>query len=128
MRRLPPKPTLTDKLVPYTTLCRSGGTRPWSDHCRRHVSCCDPIMAAHRRHGLFDPVGQVEGCLPADQRLREIGRSAQLGRGTAGLCIGKRHERGIRARRSEEHTSELQSLMRITYAVFCLKKKQTYES
>src|SRR3546814_7141485 len=39
--------------------------------------------------------------------------------------IGVKWEEGIRAGRSEEHTSELQSLMRISYAVFCLKKKKT---
>src|SRR3546814_3355552 len=38
------------------------------------------------------------------------------------LVVGRRYERA--ARRSEEHTSELQSLMRISYAVFCLKKKK----
>src|SRR3546814_9205715 len=38
---------------------------------------------------------------------------------------GRRPERAARGKRSEEHTSELQSLMRISYAVFCLKKKNT---
>src|SRR3546814_5099583 len=38
------------------------------------------------------------------------------------------HDRGDRMRRSEEHTSELQSLMRISYAVFCLKKKTSKEN
>src|SRR3546814_19158361 len=37
--------------------------------------------------------------------------------------IDRHHDRGVAAERSEEHTSELQSLMRISYAVFCLKKK-----
>src|SRR3546814_4127409 len=39
--------------------------------------------------------------------------------------VGRGHESGIQRLRSEEHTSELQSLMRISYAVFCLKKKNT---
>src|SRR3546814_9654944 len=44
-------------------------------------------------------------------------------------CFLERQRRGHRAhRRSEEHTSELQSLMRISYAVFCLKKKKTYNA
>src|SRR3546814_2398059 len=47
----------------------------------------------------------------------------------AGLLLsnksGAPHENDLRSRRSEEHTSELQSLMRISYAVFCLKKKKT---
>src|SRR3546814_1403562 len=42
----------------------------------------------------------------------------------AGAPADHRHHPGDRRRRSEEHTSELQSLMRITYAVFCLKKKK----
>src|SRR3546814_10285459 len=40
------------------------------------------------------------------------------------VAVASRHLRGIRHPRSEEHTSELQSLMRISYAVFCLKKKK----
>src|SRR3546814_3411645 len=42
----------------------------------------------------------------------------------ARLPIARPHRRRVRTRRSEEHTSELQSLMRISYAVFCLKKKR----
>src|SRR3546814_9942780 len=57
----------------------------------------------------------------------------QPGRGDLGLSLRDIPDRGARARpiagqrdaRSEEHTSELQSLMRISYAVFCLKKKNT---
>src|SRR3546814_7442596 len=50
----------------------------------------------------------------------------QSRRGAGGLLAnGRRHRHGNR-RRSEEHTSELQSLMRISYAVFCLKKKNKY--
>src|SRR3546814_7817599 len=49
-----------------------------------------------------------EGCLSVPEMFADVERPA-----------------AIRARRSEEHTSELQSLMRISYAVFCLKKKKT---
>src|SRR3546814_5947453 len=57
------------------------------------------------------------------------GRGGGLGRGRHGRC-GRRDAEGVapmagRQGRSEEHTSELQSLMRISYAVFCLKKKKT---
>src|SRR3546814_1042143 len=59
--------------------------------------------------------------------LRFFGPVRQLC-GGAGLAIGPRHDRAMgcagRPARSEEHTSELQSLMRISYAVFCLKKKK----
>src|SRR3546814_2165510 len=47
-------------------------------------------------------------------------------RGGPGLAAGRAGERPCRPGRSEEHTSELQSLMRISYAVFCLKKKKKY--
>src|SRR3546814_7258122 len=56
------------------------------------------------------------------RRDRVEGGRARLASG-ARMDLGKRH-RGVR--RSEEHTSELQSLMRISYAVFCLKKKITH--
>src|SRR3546814_7496162 len=50
----------------------------------------------------------------------------QVRKQAAGLdAVNARRERRKRARRSEEHTSELQSLMRISYAVFCLTKKKT---
>src|SRR3546814_5369105 len=55
-------------------------------------------------------------------RPRVAGQLDQAGRPA---FAGRRAGRRLR-RRSEEHTSELQSLMRTTYAVFCLKKKQTY--
>src|SRR3546814_5721883 len=57
---------------------------------------------------------------PRDEAVRheELDRLARLG-----LRPGKGQEPPVHAARSEEHTSELQSLMRISYAVFCLKKK-----
>src|SRR3546814_5624574 len=108
MIRRPPNPTLTDTPFPYTTLFRShdplerarllqGGRlrHPHRKSRRRHA-------AAHRgRRGGYAGV--------RDDHLR-------ADRAESGRC---------RAIRSEEHTSELQSLMRISYAVFCLKKKKT---
>src|SRR3546814_1155030 len=69
------------------------------------------------RHARFEGPGPLGGLgqLGAGRRWR-YGK----GRGRAGT--GRR-----RARRSEEHTSELQSLMRISYAVFCLKKKNKHK-
>src|SRR3546814_4696810 len=61
------------------------------------------------RRGLFVRLDEAESCPAGDGRCRRCGE-----RGDPGV-----------ARRSEEHTSELQSLMRISYAVFCLKKKKT---
>src|SRR3546814_10835766 len=58
------------------------------------------------------------------RRLREVDRANRTGqRAAIGAAIGNRRARLIG--RSEEHTSELQSLMRNSYAVFCLKKKKT---
>src|SRR3546814_3864174 len=70
------------------------------------------------------------GRLVANQELRVAGQSAGDGDALA-LPAGElvRELRAVRRRqRSEEHTSELQSLMRISYAVFCLKKKKTHNS
>src|SRR3546814_10104409 len=60
------------------------------------------------------------------QPRRRVGHSGHAGDGPRGGRLFRRLARADRARgRSEEHTSELQSLMRISYAVFCLKKKKT---
>src|SRR3546814_7816426 len=100
MIRRPPRSTRTDTLFPYTTLFRSAmGSRL----CQAQG---DPGRVDSAPIGLFDQNGGD------DVDLRDSG-----GRG-----------QGLWPRtpelRSEEHTSELQSLMRISYAVFCLKKKK----
>src|SRR3546814_13671811 len=96
MVRRPPRSTRTDTLFPYTTLFRSSPTR-------------EPT--AHRSSGL---TAETENSSPSTRRLSGALHSAPSNR-----WIGTTHAR------SEEHTSELQSLMRISYAVFCLKKKNT---
>src|SRR3546814_5344852 len=58
------------------------------------------------------------------RKLLAIGQQQLVGR--LALVDEVAEHRGLRLARSEEHTSELQSLMRISYAVFCLKKKKTY--
>src|SRR3546814_5011027 len=112
MIRRPPRSTRTDTLVPYTTLFRSGDYGPtiirWLDGgvpiaTSLHVGSVLPIQ--HSSAGLVFMAFQP---LPAYKRLLERERAART--------------------RSEEHTSELQSLMRISYAVFCLKKKKTNAS
>src|SRR3546814_13227037 len=93
MIRRPPRSTRTDTLFPYTTLFRSPGRRRGRER--------DPAGRPGGRGG--DPA------LPLPDR-RDAARDTT--------------ERGCRpAGRSEEHTSDIQSLMRISYAVFCLKKK-----
>src|SRR3546814_3166382 len=102
----PPRSTRTDTLVPYTTLFRSLG----------HGQRIDGLAGRAVDH--------------------DIGRSRRIGGDprdseVAGVA-GDRPWHGVRVRveaclhRSEEHTSELQSLMRIPYAVFCLKTKTKY--
>src|SRR3546814_8183699 len=109
MIRRPPRSTRTDTRFPYTTLFRSQNAC-----CERFAPPCSGFR--HRRSrsalGLSFP-------LHLPQRGMNPGRSdcppANSHR------VGLQHY--IRTVRSEEHTSELQSLMRNSYAVFCLKKK-----
>src|SRR3546814_3440151 len=103
--RRPPRSTRSDTLFPYTTLFRS--------RSRHHRKTCSSMA--------------LIGCPPA-QRSSEI----HLDNALRSVCVIRRNPRCRkisaqcrRAVRSEEHTSELQSLMRISYAVFCLKKKKT---
>src|SRR3546814_1386778 len=106
MIRRPPRSTRTDTLLPYTTRFRSrereGG----------------PESAAASPGSRRRPA-------PAEPGRRTVGmRVGSSARGYHALSLACRVSQ-LRARlRSEEHTSELQSLMRISYAVFCLKKKK----
>src|SRR3546814_6782335 len=98
MIRRPPRSTRTDTLFPYTTLFRSLRRL-------RHVP------------GLVDT--RIQQSLSSPGFDVDIDRTrAQFAGVTA---------RDVTNSRSEEHTSELQSLMRISYAVFCLKKKTTHK-
>src|SRR3546814_6460786 len=102
MIRRPPRSTRTDTLFPYTTLFRS------STRIRvikalltiRRIACSQGV--------LVNPSGG-QTCLRTSPEPTPA-------------CT-RRNPSSIRRARSEEHTSELQSLMRISYAVFCLKKK-----
>src|SRR3546814_9198555 len=108
----PPRSTLTDTLFPYTTLFRSERAcldgRPRADP-RAHAG---PRRCRYRRR-LGADGGRASR--PAGVRDRRTNHAHRL------------HPPRLRnlRERSEEHTSELQSLMRISYAVFCLKKKKT---
>src|SRR3546814_2265012 len=97
MIRRPPRSTRTDTLFPYTTLFRSNGHEQW-------------VLPSDIRNdaGHLQSEG---GATQSLTRMRKIGRRPKALDAESPL------------RRSEEHTSELQSLMRISYAVFCLKKK-----
>src|SRR3546814_2558960 len=123
MIRRPPRSTRTDTLFPYTTLFRSN--QPFLVNGRGdRIRTCDPLLPKQMRYQAAP--------LPDGPRFARSCAVAQpLVDGTRGIlvlgvarCLGDRaaHRRHVR---SEEHTSELQSLMRISYAVFCLKKKNT---
>src|SRR3546814_6121286 len=94
MIRRPPRSTRTDTLFPYTTLFRSSIAGPGTDELD------------HR------------------SRLEGLSRTRAHARRIAGVLSGVVPAPAVGDFRSEEHTSELQSLMRISYAVFCLKKKK----
>src|SRR3546814_7452503 len=108
MIRPPPRPTRPYTLVPYTPLFRS----PAGLH-RRDARALPPPP---RRADLRPRHGRLADPEPAGHHVL-LGAAAgrPQGHGLAGV---------LQAARSEEHTSELQSLMRISYAVFCLNKKK----
>src|SRR3546814_3827247 len=122
MTRRPPRSTRTDTLFPYTTLfrserndrgqrCRDGTARrrgAEEQECRAAIAC-----RAARRHS-----GKPSKHPPhsSGHRQGDGGGSDNSVRSRQCCC----------ATRSEEHTSELKSLMRISYADFCLKKKNHY--
>src|SRR3546814_1642423 len=106
MIRRPPRSTLTNTLFPYTTLFRSPAimpSRPANDVPIAHLD----IFRLHLIMFLQASTGWAETGHHVRQAVECLVHR---------LAIFASH-------RSEEHTSELQSLMRISYAVFCLKKK-----
>src|SRR3546814_7634612 len=97
MIRRPPRSTRTDTLFPYTTLFRSPDA--FADgHAAGEEACWGPQGMA-RGQGRLGDAGSLAPAIQCRQPWLDF-------------------------QRSEEHTSELQSLMRISYAVFCLKKKK----
>src|SRR3546814_9734542 len=115
MIRRPPRATRTDTLFPYTTLFRSA---------------CAPALRSRQTWpsrfllSVQAPGHRVQGheialrAQTADHGVGHLRHIGVMSEGLAPMNVGEMH-------RSEEHTSELQSLMRISYAVFCLKKKKT---
>src|SRR3546814_3529048 len=105
MVRRQPRSTRTDTLFPYTTLFRSFGTKDGG----ANGASLQRQRANHQPH---------RRCRAAGSRMNALGRNGRKRPNLATVA-----DRAI-CERSEEHTSELQSLMRISYAVFCLKKKK----
>src|SRR3546814_19779218 len=126
MIRRPPRSTRTYTLFPYTTLFRSHRNRDGiiDQHAHGSVEQRDRKLLPLARTLAFEQ--------RREHRRRQIDATAKVGERYArpdGLVRSQRageahHARPCLHRRSEEHTSELQSLMRISYAVFCLKKKK----
>src|SRR3546814_2792354 len=116
MIRRPPRPTPTDTLFPYTTLFLS------PQRACRSIARIDRHADRRRRQAfgfallrqLFLGVAEVE-----EIRAGHVNFAAYFQHLGPALAFQP-------MRRSEEHTSELQSLMRISYAVFCLKKKRKH--
>src|SRR3546814_9479430 len=108
MRLRPPRSTRTDTLFPYTTLFRAveepDGSGPRCRYLPNRLTC----TSSRGESASIIAVIKTQG---SDTKL--IGQMQPY-----------YEARGMGRCRSEEHTSELQSLMRISYAVFCLKKKQ----
>src|SRR3546814_9705859 len=125
MLRRPPRSTRTDTLFPYTTLFRS---RSLVVQAAQHAACRRGNVALHeiwRQPVRSEPV-IVERFEELPARIAEHLRfDHQAARQRGFDDLHGTYPRSTRSsRRSEEHTSELQSLMRISYAVFCLKKKK----
>src|SRR3546814_3051602 len=127
MIRRPPRSTRTDTLFPYTTLFRAFNPRI-SPARRRSVGASiftQPLLKTR-----WTPLNAtINDPYPRQYRSKTTYHSS-LRRWRRGLAGGRSRDRDDRQRRargerSEEHTSELQSLMRISYAGFCLKKKKT---
>src|SRR3546814_6451964 len=124
MIRRPPRSTRTDTLFPYTTLFRSGhgaqAGHQAADLASLKQAADEAGQAGRRRadgrRGRAFLGAAAVGRSPRgnDRLFREAAPQIQLGEIRLGGLV----------RRSEEHTSELQSLMLISYAVFCLKKKK----
>src|SRR3546814_6640308 len=110
MIRQPPRSTRTDTLFPYTTLFRSPGNVPVGSAASRLVG----VRAAGH-----EASAHLSARSPGARRQQDS--SGQRDTARWGVSRPRNH---LTCSRSEEHTSELQSLMRISYAVFCLKKKK----
>src|SRR3546814_5486393 len=115
MIRPPPRSTLTDPLFPYTTLFRS-----IASGC---LAAIDYGTAFDHMHVAQPPAGQRQpgGFIRVEQASEQPCVLMQAHRAIGAVGAGDQPQ----PTRSEEHTSELQSLMRISYDVFCLKKKNT---
>src|SRR3546814_3681868 len=123
MRRRPPRSTRTDTLFPYTTLFRSvpNVLKLTGEGC-----CCGFRDVGDDEHQQQREQGQHQEIQDATEPRDEVASGGIEEERPDEDRTNHRQtgEREQRIERSEEHTSDLQSLMRISYAVFCLKKKK----
>src|SRR3546814_2853705 len=120
MIRRPPRSTRTDTLFPYTTRFRS-------DEIENDITGATPASFEPTIDYVVTKISRfafekLKGAEPLlSTAMKSVGEVMAIGRN-----IHESMQTALRGlERSEEHTSELQSLMRISYAVFCLKKKKT---
>src|SRR3546814_3165307 len=115
MIRRPPRSTRTDTLFPYTTLFRS----PASWKARNYT----PGPGSAPWPGLYSNAffTGLENSMRHSVKVLALALAGCIGSAAAGEGMW------VPQQRSEEHTSELQSLMRISYAVFCLKKNKKHQ-
>src|SRR3546814_7286186 len=119
MIRRPPRSTRTDTLLPYTTLFRSGQCGVDGGH---QFGVQPALYARQLSHAVRRRAGVPLDHEQPDRVAGHDGGGADPVEPRGLWLRATRISRPLGGR-SEEHTSELQSLMRISYAVFCLKKK-----
>src|SRR3546814_1507380 len=134
MKRRPPKSTRTDTLFPFTTLFRSAaiqhalrnalqrGERTSAghvDHVQQGLGIQPGLDAVDQRLAARHHAGGIQRVIDDLHGLAQAGIRAKI---EHVLADHVKHRLDLVERRSEQHTSELQSLMRISYAVFCLTK------
>src|SRR3546814_8229549 len=123
MLRRPPRSTRTDTLFPYTTLCRSRFERR-RDHLPMEIG--NSVRRLYRAELCRTVAGKIVRIWMFGSKRIFLDPGEAIALCVGQICLRRRIVRGAadeQRPRSEEHTSELQALMRISYAVFCLKKK-----
>src|SRR3546814_15528787 len=123
MVRRPPRSTRTDTLVPYTTLFRSPPCRAVlvdRGNAAPGAGCDSATPPDTSQASAKAPAAASTTSLNTTSRSPAAGKPVAPSAGVADTRIGA-GLLPLKLWRSEEHTSELQSLMRISYAVFCLK-------
>src|SRR3546814_10802725 len=137
MRLRPPRSTRTDTILPYTTLFRSicllrnapkmvRDMRSFREYVRG-----SSLRSFHHRVETIAPIAPADSLARVQDWLSKQGYKSKLRQDGDSVMLAAKKGSANRlgyifahAARSEEHTSELQSLMRNSYAVFCLKKKK----